>query len=265
MLELLPLGDRAWLARFASEANARNWALAVRGARLPGVTDIVLAYATVSVHLHPAAEAEDDLGTRLQSLDGSFPPPLWGRVGWAGLRSGQGLTPHPTLPHKGGGISCDQMKNEEEATEPSAANEKLSRLVTLPVLYDGEDLPDVAATTGIPIEEVIRLHSSTLYDVFAIGFQPGFPYAGPLPAPLDRLPRRSEPRVRVPSGSVAIAAGQTGVYPAELPGGWNLIGRTPLSIVDIKTGRFPIRAGDRLKFEPIDWDEFQSRLGEPLH
>jgi KipI family sensor histidine kinase inhibitor len=111
---------------------------------------------------------------------------------------------------------------------------------------------------------VIDLHSRTTYDVFAIGFQPGFPYAGYLPEPLDRLPRRAEPRLRVPSGSVAIAAGQTGVYPAELPGGWNLIGRTPLSIVDVAAGRFPIRAGDRLAFTPIDAAEFARRLGEPL-
>ncbi len=68
----------------------------------------------------------------------------------------------------------------------------------------------------------------------------------------------------MPAGSVAIAAGQAGVYPTELPGGWNLLGRTPLSIVDVSAGRFPIRAGDRLKFEPIDGAEFAARLGEPL-
>ncbi len=138
------------------------------------------------------------------------------------------------------------------------------RTVVLPVLYDGADLAEVAAATGLAAEDVVALHSGTTYDVFAIGFQPGFPYAGYLPAPLDRLPRRAEPRLRVPAGSVAIAAGQTGVYPSELPGGWNLLGRTPLSIVDVAAGRFPIRAGDRLKFEPIDAAEFAARLGEPL-
>ena len=138
------------------------------------------------------------------------------------------------------------------------------RVVTLPVLYDGADLPEVASAAGLTIDDVVTLHAGTNYDVFAIGFQPGFPYAGYLPTPLDRLPRRAEPRVRVPSGSVAIASGQTGVYPAELPGGWNLLGRTPLSIVDVAAGRFPIRAGDRLKFEPIDGAEFAARQGESL-
>jgi KipI family sensor histidine kinase inhibitor len=217
MLDLVPLGDRAWLARFADETEARRWALSARGAGLPGVVDVVLAYATVSIHLHPDAEVEG-LEPRLHAL---------------------------------GGISCDPMS--------------IGRVVTLPVLYDGDDISEVAATIGLSAEDVIRLHSDTIYDVFAIGFQPGFPYAGPLPTPLDRLPRRPEPRVRVPSGSVAIAAGQTGVYPAALPGGWNLIGRTPLSIVDVAADRFPIRAGDRLKFEPIDEVEFRSRSGEPLH
>jgi KipI family sensor histidine kinase inhibitor len=214
MLDFVPLGDRAWLARFPREADARRWALAARSARRRGVVDVVLAYKSASVHFDPdAAEGIED---------------------W--LRS---LTP------------------AVEAESPG-------RTVVLPVLYDGADLADIATTTGLRIEEVAAVHAGTIYDVFAIGFQPGFPYAGYLPEPLDRLPRRAEPRVRVPAGSVAIAAGQTGVYPTELPGGWNLLGRTPLSIVDVAAGRFPIRAGDRLKFEPIDGTEFAARLGEPL-
>ncbi|HEY2157912.1 MAG TPA: carboxyltransferase domain-containing protein [Isosphaeraceae bacterium] len=214
MPDLVPLGDRAWLARFPREADARRWAQAARSARRAGVRDVVLAYRSASIHFDPdAAEGIED---------------------W--LRS---LTP------------------ADEAESPG-------RIVVLPVLYDGADLAEIASATGLAVEEVVALHSRTTYDVFAIGFQPGFPYAGYLPVPLDRLPRRSEPRVRVPAGSVAIAAWQTGVYPTELPGGWNLLGRTPLSIVDIAAGRFPIRAGDRLKFEPIDAAEFAARLGEPL-
>jgi KipI family sensor histidine kinase inhibitor len=240
MVDLVPLGDRAWMARFASEGEARRWSLMARNAELPGVVDIVLAYATVSVHLHPDADLEEELEVWLLSLGGSVP-----------------------LPHKGGGIWVEEKS--QPSLEPSPATTANGRLVTLPVLYDGDDLPEVATTVGISVEEVIQLHSSTIYDVFAIGFQPGFPYAGPLPPPLDGLPRRPEPRVRVPIGSVAIAAGQTGVYPAELPGGWNLLGRTPLSIVDVAAARFPIRAGDRLRFEPIDRIEFRSRSGELLH
>ncbi len=216
MPHLVPLGDRAWLARFDTESAARSWARAARAARRLGVVDVVLAYKSASVHLGPDAADDPALEAWLRDLD-------------------------PTA----------------EAVEPG-------RLVTIPVLYDGDDLADVAGATGLTVPEVISLHGSTVYDVFAIGFQPGFPYAGYLPPPLDRLPRRSEPRVRVPSGSVAIASRQTGIYPTELPGGWNLLGRTPLSIVDVAAGRFPIRAGDRLKFEPIDAAEFSARSGEPL-
>jgi allophanate hydrolase subunit 1 len=81
---------------------------------------------------------------------------------------------------------------------------------------------------------------------------------------LSGLPRRSAPRVRVPSGSVAIAGRQTGVYPSESPGGWHLLGRTPLVIVDLVHGHFPIQAGDRLRFVPISAEEFARRQGELL-
>src|SRR5205823_7967395 len=110
----------------------------------------------------------------------------------------------------------------------------------------------------------IARHAGRDYDVFAVGFQPGFPYAGYLPDALSGLSRRDVPRVRVPAGSVAIAGRQTGVYPAESPGGWHLLGRTPLRIVDLERGHFPIRAGDRLRFEPIDAAGFAAPRGGPL-
>jgi len=112
--------------------------------------------------------------------------------------------------------------------------------------------------------EVVANHSGRDYTVFAIGFLPGFPYLGYLPEALCGLPRREAPRVRVPAGSVAIAGRQTGVYPAESPGGWYLLGRTPLRIVDVARGHFPIRAGDRVRFEPISPAEFDARLEEIL-
>jgi KipI family sensor histidine kinase inhibitor len=141
---------------------------------------------------------------------------------------------------------------------------RTGRLIVVPTLYDGLDLAEVACLLDLSVQAVIEAHAEVEYDVFAIGFQPGFPYAGYLREPLASLPRRATPRVRVPAGSVAIAARQTGIYPVELPGGWNLLGRTPLSIVDVAAGRFPIRAGDRLRFEPISRDEFDARQGEAL-
>jgi inhibitor of KinA len=134
----------------------------------------------------------------------------------------------------------------------------------VPVLYDGEDLEDVAATLDLESADVVALHSNAVYQVHALGFQPGFPYLGYLPAPLDRIQRRASPRVRVPAGSVAIAAGQTGIYPTELPGGWALLGRTPVVIVDVAVGFFPIQPGDSVRFVPITPDEFSRRLGERL-
>ena len=98
----------------------------------------------------------------------------------------------------------------------------------------------------------------------AVGFLPGFPYAVELPEPLAGLPRREPPRTRVPAGSVAIAGRQTGIYPVDSPGGWHLIGRTPLRIADPSREHFPIRAGDRLRFVPIDDGRFAALEGRLL-
>jgi KipI family sensor histidine kinase inhibitor len=149
-----------------------------------------------------------------------------------------------------------------QAPEPGPSGS--GRLRSIPVLYDGEDLEEVAARRGLSPEDVIALHSGVDFDVFAIGFQPGFPYAGYLPASLSGLPRRTPPRLRVPAGSVAIAGRQTGIYPSESPGGWYLLGRTPLCIVDPDEGYFPIRAGDRIRFRPIPAEEFEARRHERL-
>lgn len=148
--------------------------------------------------------------------------------------------------------------------EPPDAEVASGRCIDLPVLYDGPDLPDVARRLGRSETDVVAEHSTHEYTVFAVGFLPGFPYAGYLPPGLSGLPRRSRPRTRVPAGSVAIAGRQTGVYPTESPGGWHLLGRTPLHIADLASGHFPIQAGDRLRFRPITLQEFETRLGELL-
>lgn len=140
-----------------------------------------------------------------------------------------------------------------------------SREFKVPCWYDpGSDLPAAARHLGLSIAEVIRLHSGQWYTVYAIGFVPGFPYLGYLPKQLQGLPRLSKPRPRVPPGSVAIAGKQTGIYPAATPGGWWILGRTPCLLVDIATGYFPLRPGDRVRFVPIDGQEYHRRRGERL-
>jgi inhibitor of KinA len=125
----------------------------------------------------------------------------------------------------------------------------------VPVCYDGEfapDLAEVAHLTGLSPGEVIALHSGTRYHVYMLGFLPGFPYMGDLPARLA-LPRRADPRVRVPAGSIAIATTLTAIYPYESPGGWHLIGATPIRLFDPKRAQPALFApGDAVQCEPVD-------------
>lgn len=126
-----------------------------------------------------------------------------------------------------------------------------ARHYLIPVRYDGMDLDVVAAATGLSAGEVISRHSGRNYSVDLLGFVPGFAYLSELDPSL-RLPRRSEPRPRVPAGSVAVAAAQTAVYPLDTPGGWHIIGRTDTVMFDA-TREPPalLRAGDTVRFEPV--------------
>jgi inhibitor of KinA len=126
------------------------------------------------------------------------------------------------------------------------------------------DLERVAAQTGLSAAEVVRLHAATEYTVYAIGFCPGFPYLGYLPPSLGGVPRLEAPRLRVEAGSVGLTGRQTGIYTEPRPGGWNLIGRTPLELVHVADGYFPLRTGDRVRFEPIGAAEFERRRGQRL-
>jgi inhibitor of KinA len=140
-----------------------------------------------------------------------------------------------------------------------------SRLHQIPCCYDlQEDLSRVAEHTGLSPAEIIHLHAATEYTVYAIGFSPGFPYLGYLPTALCGVPRLATPRKRVNPGSVGITGRQTGIYPEVRPGGWNLIGRTPLRLVDVADGYFPLRTGDRVRFQAIDEAEFRRREGQRL-
>ncbi|MCS7270924.1 MAG: 5-oxoprolinase subunit PxpB [Gemmataceae bacterium] len=141
------------------------------------------------------------------------------------------------------------------------------RLWSIPVCYEepfATDLQQVAIHTGLAPAELIRLHYSVIYTVYAIGFVPGFPYLGYLPAGLSGVPRLPSPRREVPPGSVGIAGRQTGIYPLARPGGWHLIGRTPLTIVDVEQAFFPLKVGDRVRFYPISTNEFHLLAGRHL-
>ncbi len=156
---------------------------------------------------------------------------------------------------------------EEQAGEASEI--VASSSVEVPLLYGGEfvqDLESIAERAGLDIDGVIRRHSRAEYTVGAIGFQPGFPYLEGLPPELH-TPRQETPRVRVPAGSVGIGGAYTGVYPHASPGGWNLIGRTPLLLFNEHRdeslgGPSLLRVGDRVRFRPIDAAEYERLANE---
>ena len=135
----------------------------------------------------------------------------------------------------------------------------------MPVCYSGEfgpDLADVAAFGGITEAETVRLHTSRTYRVFMLGFSPGFTYMGSVDGRIA-APRLSAPRVRVPAGSVGIAGVQTGIYPAPTPGGWQIVGRTPLKPFDLERPEpFLFKPGDAVQFyaiEPSEYARLQNR------
>ena len=141
------------------------------------------------------------------------------------------------------------------------------RQVEIPVCYGGEfgpDLNDVAATHDMTPERVVELHTSATYLVYFLGFTPGFAYLGELPRELV-TPRLPSPRKRVPAGSVGIAGNQTGVYPFETPGGWRLLGRTPLAMFRTdRDGLSLLSIGDRVRFVPIAREQFAELAKEEV-
>ncbi|MBI5690344.1 MAG: 5-oxoprolinase subunit PxpB [Verrucomicrobia bacterium] len=225
-MTLHPLGDSAVVVHVGREISRETarmvQALAeeLRAVRLPGLTDVVPAFASVALFF-------DEVG----------------RVDVAGLEAE--VAPRVArLAQRGGRLD--------------------SRQVEIPVVYggaEGADLEEVARRTGLAPAEVIARHAGAEYFVNAIGFTPGFPYLGGLPAELA-TPRRATPRPRVPAGAVGIGGSQTGVYPLESPGGWNLIGRTPLRLFDGRRSEPALlRAGDLVRFRPVPSAEWESADG----
>ena len=151
---------------------------------------------------------------------------------------------------------------EKAISECDWKKESLLSDINIPVCYDislGIDLPEMSKQKEIPIEEIISIHTSATYNVYMLGFLPGFAYMGIVD---DKIatPRLSKPRTNVPAGSVGIAGNQTGIYPLDSPGGWNIIGQTPLQMFDAKKEKpCLVKPGDRIKFIPISLDEFHQQ------
>ncbi len=223
-------GDSALILRVCedSEVSSKACAAAVLGvyerlrmAEIPGVIELAPAYASVGIFYDPLLLGADS-SDPIARLTGQILSAVRGRN--AGKRFGK------------------------------------IREVKIPVCYDrayAPDLDDVSAQTRLTAKELISRHSSAEYLVRCVGFTPGFPYLTGLPTELA-LPRRATPRKEVPAGSVAIGGAQTGIYPSVSPGGWNLIGRTPLRLFSIERAEPSLlRAGDRVRFVKITAEQFE--------
>ncbi|WP_163468674.1 5-oxoprolinase subunit PxpB [Fusobacterium sp. IOR10] len=165
-------------------------------------------------------------------------------------------------------VSFDEIKNivEENCNfENEKIDEIEKEIVEIPVLYGGEygpDLENIAKHNNITTEEVIKIHTSGEYLVYMLGFTPGFPYLGGMSKKIA-TPRLKEPRTKIPAGSVGIAGEQTGVYPIESPGGWQLLGRSPLNFFNPNSDKpFLLKAGQYIKFVSVTEEEYLKLKGK---
>jgi inhibitor of KinA len=151
----------------------------------------------------------------------------------------------------------DTLRSFEESIDTIELPQ--ASVIHIPVLYGGDagpDLNEVADFTGLSAEEVVNIHHSTSYLVYMLGFTPGFCYLGGMDQRIA-VPRKQTPRFKIPGGAVGIAEKQTGIYPIESPGGWQLIGQTPVRLFDpLKKPEFLVTAGDYIKFFPVKEDEY---------
>jgi inhibitor of KinA len=234
-MEIVPLGDSALIVRVVADfardpeaaLNAVLTALhSLEAAAIPGVTELAPAYSTVGVFFDAAVV------TRAAVPDD---PREWLRA-----------------------------RIENALTKRKAKRKKRGKtVIEIPTCYDREfalDLDDVARVSGLTETEIIRRHSSQIYRVSCVGFIAGFPFLSGLPPELA-TPRRTAPRKEVPGGSVAIGGAQTGIYPRTSPGGWNVIGRTPLRLFNVQNEPPTLlQAGDRVRFRKISREEFDAFL-----
>jgi KipI family sensor histidine kinase inhibitor len=225
--KVLALGDAAVLAEFGTsldlEVNARLQQLAetVRAKEVPWIRDIVPALASLALHIAPLR-----LPPEVDPLE-----------------------------------AAEQLLEECLAAKPGALAIKTDA-IEVPVCYEAElapDLEEVAEKVKLTVQEVVRRHAAIEHRVLMMGFAPGQPYIGGLDQKLA-VPRRATPRTRVPAGSIAIANTQTAVYPFEIAGGWNVIGRTPLKVFDAAREPAALFApGMAVRFLPISRAEYERR------
>lgn len=156
-------------------------------------------------------------------------------------------------------LSLRRLLLEKFSLINSVSLKNKKSVIILPVCYGNEYGPDisvVAKRNQLSVEEVITIHSTPLYYIYMLGFTPGFPYLGGMDNRIE-TPRKKEPRLKIAAGSVGIAGDQTGIYPLESPGGWQIIGKTPLNLFNPRQNpAFLLRAGLYIKFEPVDSKEF---------
>jgi inhibitor of KinA len=146
-----------------------------------------------------------------------------------------------------------------------APAETTGRSFVIPCCYDFQlDLGRVSEYLQLAPVQVVERHTAQEFFVYAVGFCPGFPYLGYLPPELAGVPRLPAPRMALEAGSVGLTGRQTGLYPLVRPGGWNIIGRTPLELVHVEDGYFPLQVGDRVLFRAIDRTEYESLKGKRL-
>jgi KipI family sensor histidine kinase inhibitor len=214
----LPLGDSAITVALGEgisrelSGEVAQLTRTLADSNIEGILDVVPSYAALAVHYDPRIAGYDEMISSLR------------RAVAAARASG----------------STDDSDTQR------------AQCVRIPVRYDGDDLADVGARTGLSRERIVELHAAREYRVYVIGFVPGFAYLGELDEALV-LPRRATPRKRVPAGSVAIAEAQTAIYPFSSPGGWHLIGRTEMTMFDPSAAQPALlRVGDTVIFEPID-------------
>ena len=226
---IFPLGDTALNIDFGNviDKDINNYVLDLfhhlKSKNIPGVLDLVPAYSSLGIHYNVPVIRQLVVGkTAFEFLKQAI---------------------------------------EEELVPDYLEQKRQQRKIGIPVCYSGSYAPDIEAIAiekDISVEKLIQFHKDQLYSIYMIGFLPGFPYMGEVNDAIA-VPRKTEPRPKVPAGSVGIAGKQTGIYPIDSPGGWQIIGRTPLKIFDKeKSDPVLLQPGDEIQFYSITEDEFKN-------